>query len=102
MNNRLSKVGSVALLVMMLLAVSVAPVAAQSSITGLDTIAQKVLDVMSGSLVKLILTIALVGLGIGLIVSRDNDAMKKRFIVWLVAVAVLRGASEIVGLFYGS
>lgn len=68
----------------------------------LNDTAQKVLDLFSSSLVKTILTIALGGLAIGLIASKDNEAMKKRFIVWLVAVALLRGMTEVVKLFFGS
>lgn len=67
----------------------------------LQNIADKILGVLQGQIVSTVLTIALIGLGIGLVMNKDNDQMKKRFIVWIIAVAVIKGATSILSWVWG-
>lgn len=68
----------------------------------MEDVAEKVLNLFESPLVKTVLSIALGGLAIGLIMNKDNESMKKRFVIWLIAVGLLRGMTEVVGLFFGA
>ena len=93
---------SVFVFVLLMVAMVSPAFAAGSGIAKLDSIADSILKILTSDLVSVILTIAIMGLGLGLIFSKDNDAMKKKFLVWLIAVGVLKGADEIVKMFWGS
>lgn len=87
-------------LVFLMLLLFAMPASAQ--IAELEKTAENVMKVLTGSLLQTVLTITLIILGIGLVSSSSNPENKKRFVSWLIAVAVVKGAASIVGYFYNS
>ena len=61
----------------------------------LGTVLNKVLGFFTSGYMKAILTIALGGLGVGLIMNRGEPGMVKKFIPWVFACALLLSLSSI-------
>lgn len=61
----------------------------------------KIVGVFTSNAIRAVLMIAMGGLAVGMLLSRDNAQAKKHFISWLVACGILTGLSTIVDWFMG-
>jgi len=64
---------------------------------GMKTLADQILDIFTGPFVRIILVIFLCGAAITYAFNKDNEKMKRNCIAIGVAIAILIGASGIVG-----
>jgi type IV secretory pathway VirB2 component (pilin) len=74
------------------------PLAAQGIVPpGMNSLMDSILDVFTGGIVKAILIILLAGTAIAYGFNKDNEKMKRNCIAIGIAIAVVIGASSIVG-----
>jgi len=66
----------------------------------MDNALNKIMGFFSGPYMKAICLIALGALGIGMIMSRGEPGMVKKFIPWMAGVTILLSLSTIVNLFF--
>ncbi|MDR2952685.1 MAG: TrbC/VirB2 family protein [Treponema sp.] len=66
--------------------------------TGLEKVLNTILKFFSSGYMKAIVSIALGGLGIGLIMNRGEPGMIKRFIPWIAGCVILLSLSTITEL----
>ena len=66
--------------------------------SGLPKILNTVLKFFSSGYMKAIVSIALGGLGIGMIMNRGEPGMMKKFIPWIAGCVLLLSLSTIVGM----
>jgi hypothetical protein len=70
------------------------------SLTGLNTALATILGFFTSGYMKAILSIALGGLAIGLIVNRGEQGVVKKFIPWIAACVLLLSLSAITGIIF--
>jgi type IV secretory pathway VirB2 component (pilin) len=63
---------------------------------GLGSKLDDIVNVFKSKLIRVILIVAVGGCAIGLIVNKDNEAMKKRFMIIGVAAIILLGVQGLV------
>lgn len=61
-----------------------------------------ILNLLSSPIVRIPLILALAGLVIGLIINKDSETAKKKFLIWLIAVLVLMSIGPIANFFIGT
>ncbi len=108
-NSAISKIKSVLcsksfIVFCIVLLASVTPMFAESSetIDTLDSWGTKILDLLSGTWVKVILLVALIIEAIGMVIAGQQGgggAMVKKFLPWIIGTIVLLSASGIVSYF---
>lgn len=67
---------------------------------GLENILNAVLELFSSTAMRLVFTIALGGIGIALVVNRDNQALKQKIIAWGLGLVGVLSAPTIAGFFW--
>jgi hypothetical protein len=63
---------------------------------GLGSKLDDIVNIFKSKLIRVILIVAVGGCAIGLIVNKDNEAMKKRFLIIAVAAIILLGVQGLV------
>src|SRR5271157_6124203 len=63
---------------------------------GLGSKLDDIVNIFKSKLIRVILIVAVGGCAIGLIVNKDNEAMKKRFMIIGVAAIILLGVQGLV------
>ena len=69
---------------------------------GMQTLADRVVDVFTGGLVRAILVICLAGCAVAYAFNKDNEKMKRNVIAIAIAIAVIIGASAIVDVIWSA
>ena len=69
-------------------------------IGGLSEVLNQILGFFRSNYMKAIVSIALGGLAVGMIINRGEPGMVKKFIPWIAGVAILLSLTEIVGLLW--
>jgi type IV secretory pathway VirB2 component (pilin) len=68
--------------------------------SGMNTLANNIVDVFTGNFVKTILIIMLAGCAVAYGFNKDNEKVKRNIIAIAVAIAILAASSTIVGLIW--
>jgi hypothetical protein len=63
---------------------------------GLGSKLDDIVNIFKSKLIRVILIVAVGGCAIGLIVNKDNESMKKRFLIIAVAAIILLGVQGLV------
>jgi type IV secretory pathway VirB2 component (pilin) len=83
---------------LMLLLAAAAPLFAQDLVpSGLKSLATSVQEIFTGSIIKTILVCCLAGCAVAYGFNKDNEKMKRNIIAIAIAIAIVVGASFIVG-----
>ena len=69
-------------------------------IGGLETVLNQILGFFRSNYMKAIVSIALGGLAVGMIMNRGEPGMVKKFIPWIAGCTLLLSLSAIVGLVF--
>jgi len=93
------------ILFFMLLLAAALPLFAQDSQfipAGMTKLTDEVVAIFTGGLVKGILTACLAGCGVAYGFNKDNEKMKRNIIAIAIAIAIIAGASFVIGQFFSA
>ncbi len=94
------RVGKKAICTTLVFLLSVSFMFANSSTGALANALSIILGVLCSGYMKAILTIALIGLAIGLLFNRGQEGALKKFLPWIAACIIILSASQITGTIF--